>query len=66
MKPADVGQKKVVPKKMEEVKEALEDEVSGASINEVSSLLSTQKIEQAITKRIVEQQVRDANAQEED
>ena len=65
MKRADLDQKKAAPKKMEEVKETLEDEVSEASINEVSSLLSTQKIEQAITKRVIEQ-VRDANAQEED
>ncbi len=65
MKRADLDQKKAAPEKKEEVKETLEDEVSGASINEVSSLLSTQKIEQAITKRVVEQ-VRDANAQEED
>ncbi len=66
MKPADVGQKKVVPKKMEEVKEALDDEVSGASVNEVSSLLSTQKIESAILRRAVEEQVQDTKAQDED
>ncbi len=67
MKRADLGQKKVAPKKkVEEVKEALDDEASGASINEVSSLLSTQKIEQAIIKRAVEQEVQDANAQDED
>ncbi len=66
MKPADVGQKKVVPKKMEEVKEALDDEASGASVNEVSSLLSTQKIESAILRRAVEEQVQDTKAQDED
>ncbi len=65
MKRADLGQKKVAPKKMEEVKEALDDEVSGASINEVSSLLSTQKIEQAIIKKAVKEQVQD-DAQDED
>ncbi len=66
MKPADVGQKKVVPKKMEEVKEAFDDEASGASVNEVSSLLSTQKIESAILRRAVEEQVQDTKAQDED
>ena len=66
MQRADLGQKKVAPKKMEEVKEALDDEVSGASINEVSSLLSTQKIKAAIIKKAVEEQVQDANAQDED
>jgi len=66
MKRADLGQKKVAPKKMEEVKEAFDDEISGASVNEVSSLLSTQKIEQAIIKRAVQEQVQDTNAQEED
>ncbi len=66
MKRADLGQKKVAPKKMEEVKEALDNKASGASVNEVSSLLSTQKIEQAIIKRAVEQEVQDANAQDED
>ena len=65
MKRADLGQKKVAPKeKVEDVKEALDDEVSGASVNEVSSLLSTQKIDQAI-KRAVEEQVQDADAQDE-
>jgi len=63
---ADLGQKKVAPKKMEEVKEAPDDEVSGASVNEVSSLLSTQKIEHAIIRRAVEEQVQDTNAQDED
>ncbi len=67
MKRADLGQKKVAPKKkVEEVKEALDDEVSGASVNEVSSLLSTQKIESAILRRAVEEQVQDTNAQDED
>ena len=64
MKPADPGQEKVAPKKTEEVKEGTDTEVSGSSINEVSSLLSTQKIDQAI-KRAVEEQVQDADAQDE-
>ena len=63
MKPADEDQKKAAPKKAEEVKEALDDEVSGSSINEVSSLLSTQKIDQAI-KRAVEEEVQHADAQD--
>ena len=66
MKRADLGQKKVAPKKMEKVKEALEDEVSGTSVNEVSSLLSTQKIEHAIIRRALEKQVQDTNAPDED
>ncbi len=66
MKRADLGQKKVAPKKMEKVKEALEDEVSGTSVNEVSSLLSTQKIEHAIIRRALEKQVQDTHAQDED
>ncbi len=66
MKRADLGQKKVASKKMEKVKEALEDEVSGTSVNEVSSLLSTQKIEHAIIRRALEKQVQDTNAQDED
>ena len=65
MKQGDHGQKKVAPKKLEEVKEALDNEASGASVNEVSSLLSTQKIEQAIVKKIVEEQIQDADAQDE-
>ena len=64
MKPVDPGQEKVAPKKTEEVKEETDTEVSGSSINEVSSLLSTQKIDQAI-KRAVEEQVQDADAQDE-
>lgn len=63
MKPADHDQNETAPKKREEVKEALDDEESGASINEVSSLLSTQKIEHAI-KRAVEEQVQDADAED--
>ncbi len=43
MKRADLGQKKVAPKKTEKVKEVLDDEDSGSSVNEVSSLLSTQR-----------------------
>jgi len=65
MKQGDHGQKKVAPKKLEEVKGALDNEASGASVNEVSSLLSTQKIEQAIVKKIVEEQIQDADAQDE-
>ncbi len=64
MKPADNGQEKGVPKKTEEVNEGTDTEVSGSSTNEVSSLLSTQKIDQAI-KRAVEEQVQDADAQDE-
>jgi hypothetical protein len=64
MKRSDHGQNEVAPKKTEEVKEALDDEESGASINEVSSLLSTQKIEQAI-KRAVEEQVQGADTEDE-
>lgn len=62
MKRTDLGPKKVAPKKIKEVKEALDSE--GAPINEVSSLISTQKIEHAI-KRAVEEEVQDANAQDE-
>ena len=60
MKPADPGQEKESPRKTEEVKEGTDSEVSGSSINEVSSLLSTQKIERAII-RAVEEQVQDAD-----
>jgi len=56
MKRADLGQKKVAPKKTEKVKEVLDDEDSGSSVNEVSSLLSTQKIEHAIIRRALEEQ----------
>ncbi len=66
MKRADLGQKKVAPKTMEKVKEVLDDEDSGASVNEVSSLLSTQKIEHAIIRRALEEQDQDTEAQDED
>ena len=66
MKRVDLGQKKVASKKMEKVKEALEDEDSGTSVNEVSSLLSTQKIEHAIIRRALEEQDQDTEAQDED
>ncbi len=66
MKRADLGQKKVAPKKAEKVKEALDAEDSGSSVNEVSSLLSTQKIEHAIIRRALEKQVQDTHAQDED
>ena len=63
MKRADGDENKVSPEKREEVRET-SDEESGASINEVSSLLSTQKIEKAI-QRAVEEQVQEADAEDE-
>lgn len=63
MKQADGDENKVAPKKTEDVKE-VPDEESGASINEVSSLLSTQKIERAIQKA-VEEEVQDADTEDE-
>ncbi len=67
MKPVDLGQEKVALKKMEEVKEAFDNEVSGATINEVKGSvapLSTRQLKQAI-KGAVEESVQDANAQDE-
>ena len=66
MKRADLGQKKVAPEKTEKVKEALDDQDSGSAVNEVSSLLSTQKIEHAIIRRALEEQDQDTHAQDED
>ena len=66
MKRADLGEKRVAPKKTGKVKEVLDDEDSGSSINEVSSLLSTQKIEHAIIRRALEEQDQDTHAQDED
>ena len=66
MNRADLGEKKVAPKNMDKVKEVLDDEDSRSSVNEVSSLLSTQKIEHAIIRRALEEQAQDTEAQDED
>ena len=66
MNRADLGEKKVAPKNTDQVKEVLDDEDSGSSVNEVSSLLSTQKIEHAIIRRALEEQDQDTEAQDED
>ena len=66
MKRADLGEKKVTPKNTDKVREVLDNEDSGSSVNEVSSLLSTQKIEHAIIRRALEEQDQDTEAQDED
>ena len=43
MKRADLGEKKVTPKNTDKVREVLDNEDSGSSVNEVSSLLSNPK-----------------------
>ncbi len=66
MKQADLGETKVAPKNTDKVKGVLDDKDSGSSINEVSSLLSTQKIEHAIIRRALEEQDQGTHAQDED
>jgi len=67
MKPVDLGQKKVAPKRMKDVKEALGNRVSGALINEESGRKprgSASQIKDAL-KKALEEQGQDTDTQEE-